>query len=553
MFNANNLVGSVVAGYQIERVIGTGGAGTVYRAHPVEHPDQPVAMKVLMPPTMNEQSQEDFRKRFLREAETLKKLHHPHLLPVEALGTDEDTGLMYMVMPYVGGGTLADRLAHDPLSLSMALDYIQQLADALEYAHTHQVIHRDLKPANVLLDDQDHVYLADFGIAKLLDNDATTMTNINQVIGTPGYMAPEQVTGETIGPATDIYGLGILAYQMITGRIPFEAPSLVAALRQITLETPVSPCDFRPDLPIPAGEAILRALAKEPSQRFPSVPAFVRALERGLQDKYMTPSPQSIIVQLGPLDDAVAHPDAAPAAWVADSHPKRRRGLIIAAGLLVICLLGVAGILVAGQHPSIKTAAALLTATSVATHGGGPIGTASHGTGAGSSTTNPSGTPFPGSTTPAGSTPAPGSTAPPGSTPIPSRTPPPGSTATPRPTATATPIPPGALTSNLTSVTLPNTGAAVSFCGNFSSADPTLQNVGGQTLQWTSSTSPPVNIPPPISGKTSLNLSPASGTLAPGQTVKVQMSGFETSSTPQTAYFDANGAQISEFIGCSSN
>jgi serine/threonine protein kinase len=559
MFNAKNLVGSVVAGYQLEYVVGTGGAGTVFRAHPVEHPDQPVAIKVLMPPTMDEQAQEDFRKRFMREAETLQALQHPRILPVQALGTDEDTGLMYMVMPYISGGTLADRLAHDPLSLPKTLAYIQQLADALDYAHAHQVIHRDLKPANVLLDDQDHVYLADFGIAKLLDNDATTLTNINQVIGTPGYMAPEQVTGDAISPATDIYGLGILAYQMVTGRIPFEAPSLVAALRQITLETPTSPCDFRADLPIPAGEAILRALAKEPAQRYPSVMAFAHALERGLQDKYMTPSPQSIIVQLGPLDDAALHPDAVPAAWVMDSRPKRRRnprrGLIVAAGLLTICLLGTAGILIAGQHPSVKMTAALLTATSTTQ---GSTSTLSSGSGKGGGTTNPGGSPAPGSSTASGSTPTPGKTSP-GSTPVPGKTappgeptstPPPGSTPKPVPTATPTPIPPGELSSNLTNVTLPDTGAAVFFCSQFGSASPTLTNVGGQTLSWTSSTSAPVNIPPPINGQAYVNLSPTSGTLAPGQSITVQATGFDVPNTTLTASFFANGLRLNEFISC---
>src|SRR5579884_4114840 len=226
-FNANTLIGQTIGGYHLDRVLGTGGAGIVYLAHVPDQPDQQVAIKLLVPPgQMTESEQEEFRRRFLREAATLTRLRHPHILAVQTVDEDEANGLVYMVMDYLPGGTLADRLNQGPLPLPQVCDYVTQLADALDYAHGLHVVHRDLKPANVLLDEQGQVYLADFGIAKLLDVNATTITNVNQAIGTPGYMAPEQITNEPVSPATDVYGLGVLTYQMVTGRIPFDSPSL---------------------------------------------------------------------------------------------------------------------------------------------------------------------------------------------------------------------------------------------------------------------------------------------------------------------------------------
>jgi serine/threonine protein kinase len=357
VFSADDLVGQKLGGYFLDRRLGTGGAGIIYLAHEVEHPEHQVAIKVLTPPAqMNLQEQSLFRKRFILEATTLTKLHHPHILPVLELADDEATGLAYMVMPYISGGTLADRVDRGPLPLQEAAEYIHQLAVALDYAHQQGIIHRDLKPSNVLLDEHDQIYLADFGIIKLLDTNLTTLTNINQMLGTPGYMAPEQLTNLPVGPTTDVYGLGILAYQLVTGTLPFDSSSLAALLRQITIDEPASPHALRPDLPVPAADAILRAMDKDPKRRFPSPLAFAQALERGLQNKALTPTPQSIIAQLSATGEGSAQPDADPLLWTPEtqSKQKRRVPLLIGAGLLAVLVAVASGALILARPPAKK-------------------------------------------------------------------------------------------------------------------------------------------------------------------------------------------------------
>src|SRR5579884_2445405 len=150
-FNADTLIGQTVGGYHLDRMLGTGGAGIVYLAHV---PDQQVALKLLVPPgQMTAAEQEEFRKRFLREAATLTRLNHPHILSVRSVDEDTASGFVYMVMDYLSGGTLIDRLNQGPLPLPQVRDYVAQIADALDYAHHFNIVHRDLKPANVLLDE----------------------------------------------------------------------------------------------------------------------------------------------------------------------------------------------------------------------------------------------------------------------------------------------------------------------------------------------------------------------------------------------------------------
>jgi serine/threonine protein kinase len=507
--NADDLIGHIINGYQIEQVLGTGGAGTVYLAHSTDPAQPQVAIKVLMPPTMNVQEQTEFRKRFIREADMLTRLHHPHILPVQALGEDEASGIVYMVMPYIQGGTLADRLMHGPLSLQQAMNYLNQLADALEYSHSNQVIHRDLKPANVLIDEHDHVYLADFGIAKLLDQSVVTMTNVNQIIGTPGYMAPEQIASEPVSPATDVYCLGILAYEMFTGKMPFDAPSLVGLLRQIALEEPVSPRDLCPTLPRPADEVILRALAKVPEQRFPSAQAFARALERGLQGKQMTPLPQSLIAYSREMNERATQPDAVPASWIADSRQQRqkRRHLFIAACLASAFLLGIVCTIFAYSHVSQH---AIMT---VASHTVTPSATMS-------STVTDEPTPALSATD--GPTPAISATN--GSTPLPVKnsTPtPPATNAPPTPThivgtPTDTPVP-GNLTVVGGASSTFNSNQYYSYCNNLTGGY-TLTNTGGQSVSWSSNTRS-------SNSSDSISYSPVSGGLAPGGTESIQITG----------------------------
>jgi serine/threonine protein kinase len=556
--HADDLVGQTIGGYKLDRALGTGGAGTVYLAHEIVQPDTIVAIKVLMPAAATAAEREEFRKRFIREAETLAELHHPHILPIYQLGlpfqsqADEATGeFIYMVMPYIGGGTLIDRLEHGPLPLPQAMNYIRQLADALDYAHEHHVIHRDLKPANVLIDDQDHVYLADFGSAKVLSTSTASVTNVNQIVGTPAYMAPEQIADQPVGPATDVYGLGMLAYHMITGKLPFDAPSLLGTLRQIALDEPVSPRDERPELPLPAAEVILRALAKTPEQRFPSATAFASALERGLQNRHMTPSPQSILAQFPVDGDQFAQADAAPAPWIPPARPRRpsRRAMILIASALLLALVSL-GLISAhfGQRVSLVKTAAELTQIATSTQG---IATVQ----AVAKTALPPNAPPPknqatqiaiatqvaSGTQPPQGTQNPSATQTPSllHTPTPTKVPP---TATPRPTAT--PIPGRLDASNsFFSLSPNNFGTPFVACdsNDFQNVKTTLTNVGGSTISWSQSLSEPPG------GQGGGGFNPGSGTLAPNQSVQLQGSGFLKQGTSFTATF---GSQATVTVQC---
>jgi serine/threonine-protein kinase len=287
MLNPDRLLGTLVGGYELKRVLGSGGAGVVYLSERPGHAEDVTAIKVLLPPTNDAAQLAEFRKRFLREAQALgQTLHHPHILAVLASGEDEATGLLYMVMPYIRGGTLVTRLASGPLPLPEAAEDVTQLAQALDYAHAQNVVHRDIKPGNVLVDEQRQLYLADFGVAKLFDTTATTLTDLGRAIGTPEYMAPEQARGEAITPAVDIYGLGMLTYQLVTGQLPYAATTLPNLLVQIITAPPKRPQDVRPDLPEPAAAVILRALAKNPAERFASPGAFARAFAMGITGQW---------------------------------------------------------------------------------------------------------------------------------------------------------------------------------------------------------------------------------------------------------------------------
>src|SRR5258708_11644086 len=181
--------------------------------------------------------------------------------------------MIYMAQPYLRGGTVAERLAAQtrqtgPMPLAEAAALLGQLADGLEYAHRQGVIHRDIKPANVLLNEQGQAYLSDFSIVRLLEDTHTQLTATGQIVGTPHYMAPEQLAGGKVGPAADMYGLGMVAYELVTGRPAFMGPSLVDVLRQQAQEAPPPPRMLRPDLPQPAEAALLKVLSKQPEQRF---------------------------------------------------------------------------------------------------------------------------------------------------------------------------------------------------------------------------------------------------------------------------------------------
>ena len=292
---AENLLGQQLAGYRLLDILGRGGMSLVFLAERLDNPQERVAIKILMPPrTVIPDESIPFQTRFLREAQTVHQLHHEHILPVLDYGEADD--ILYMIMPIITGGTLAELLAlkRDPLALAEIADYLNQLASAIDYAHRHGFLHRDIKPSNVLLDKQGEVYLVDFGIAHLFDSGLyavdqapTTITTTGKIYGTPAYMAPERFKGEQAGPATDIYALGVLLYQLVTGQVPFKADTPIAIGMKHLNEVPLSPRSLRPDLPEPAEAAILRALAKEPVGRFATAPALAEAFDAGRKGEWV--------------------------------------------------------------------------------------------------------------------------------------------------------------------------------------------------------------------------------------------------------------------------
>lgn len=285
--SADDFVGSVIGGYRIERVIGTGGTGAVYLGRNEDPPHDEAAIKVLMPPLQLTAAQrEEFERRFKHEALALASLDHPNTLPVRAFGQDAATGLSYLILPYIPGGTLAERIARGQVPLDEATRYATQLGQVLDYAHARGIVHRDVKPANVLLNDDGHAYLVDFSIVRLFDIPHTTVSTAGQVLGTPEYIAPEQVTGAAIGPAADVYGLGLLLYHLVAGRTPFQGNSLIELMNKHVLAEPPTPRQFRPDLPAPAAGVILRALAKRPADRFASAGELVQAFVAGVQGRW---------------------------------------------------------------------------------------------------------------------------------------------------------------------------------------------------------------------------------------------------------------------------
>lgn len=278
---------SEFAGYRLTGILGNGGTSTVYRAERISDPREESAIKVLREYPVVADSHANFRSRFYREAETASSLRHDHILPVLDYGEWQE--LPYMVMPLATGGTLGTLVAQfrSRFLLADAATYATQLASALDYAHQHGIVHRDVKPANALLNGQGNLLLADFGIARLYEHSAhesqtTTLTYDGEVIGTPYYMAPEQLQGLRVGPAADIYALGVVLYLLVTGRLPFEGETPLAVGMAHLNETPLSPQLLRMDLPLPAATAILAALSKEPTRRFESAGSLAQAFAEGV-------------------------------------------------------------------------------------------------------------------------------------------------------------------------------------------------------------------------------------------------------------------------------
>lgn len=265
----------VLAGrYEMGPLLGRGGMGEVYRAWDGAL-GREVALKVLRP---EHAGSREFVTRFEREAKNVASLSHPNIVRVFDAGEARD-GTRYIAMEYVPGGTLADRIREGgALTPRAAVEVARQLAAALSYAHGRGIVHRDVKPQNVLMTPRRDAKVADFGIARAVE--ATVLTRADMVIGSVGYLSPEQARGEPVDHRTDLYALGVVLYEMLTGTLPFVAESPIAVAMKHATQPPPSPSETNPAVPADLAYVTLKLLSKDPSDRYESAAALMADLER---------------------------------------------------------------------------------------------------------------------------------------------------------------------------------------------------------------------------------------------------------------------------------
>ena len=324
MSNESDFVGKTLGTCTLVKLLGQGGMGVVYLAQQTR-PARHVAVKVLQPSVApTSRAYHEFLVRFRREADVIAKLEHVNIMPIYEYG--EQDGLAYLVMPYLSGGTLRDVLNRlGALSLQETAAYLDQAAYALTYAHSHGVIHRDIKPSNFLIHGDGRLVLGDFGIARIMQEQnastASSLTTTGMLVGTPDYMAPEMAHGERIDQRADIYELGILLFQMLTGRVPFTGSTpLMVAVKHIQEPLP-SLSQMNPVIP-PAVDAVLMiATAKRREDRYMSALDLAQAFRVAMNTAHYT--------NYAPRDDVGLAPDSSlpqpgtPQQIIAPATPQR--------------------------------------------------------------------------------------------------------------------------------------------------------------------------------------------------------------------------------------
>jgi serine/threonine-protein kinase len=305
--------------YEVMEELGKGAMGVVYSAHDPQI-DRIVALKALRSDYVDD---DYFVQRFFKEAVAIGRLSHPNIVTVYDVGRDQ--GTIYIAMEYLMGQPLSAHVSEARLPVDRVLRIGIQMAEALDYAHGKGVVHRDIKPANVIVGADDRVKITDFGIAHIDDAGQTRQTQAGEILGTPVYMSPEQVLGETPDCRSDIYALGVILYELCAGRRPFQAASLPRLFRAITDETPPAPADLNPAISPGFSEILLRCLAKQPVDRFQTGRALAEALRACAADDGIC---------------ALAIEAEAPPATPGPGAAPRRRRRFVAAGVMVALLLG---------------------------------------------------------------------------------------------------------------------------------------------------------------------------------------------------------------------
>jgi len=354
-----------IGDYQVLDELGSGGMGRVWRVRNVIS-DRIEAMKVLLPDLAGRQ---ELAARFLREIKLMASLNHPNIAQLRTAFTADNQ--LYMVMEYVEGKTMAQKLERGPIPVPDALNYIGQVLGAVSYAHQQHVIHRDIKPANMMLTPQGVIKLMDFGIARAGEDRSLTMTGTT--MGSLSYMSPEQVKGEPTDGRSDLYSVGVSLYEFVTGRQPFVATSDYSIMAAHVREAPKPPIELHPGLPSTLNDIILMAIAKDPAQRFqtadafrnalscvpvtlPATPAITTGVLGATTVNTLTPSPANLQTApvanpSGPVSAPVAAPQEAkmpyttPVPAPPPPQPSGHRGLYMTLGaLIVLAVLVVAGI-----------------------------------------------------------------------------------------------------------------------------------------------------------------------------------------------------------------
>jgi serine/threonine protein kinase len=297
------LIGRQLGAYLIQTRLGEGGMARVYKAYHARL-RRDVAIKVILAQIAD---QAGFQARFEQEAQVIAQLQHPNIVTVYDFG--ESGHITYLVMQYVGGGTLRDQLRDGrPVEIQRAANYALQMARALHHAHLHGIVHRDVKPQNMLVSatDRSQLLLSDFGIAKLFNSslEATlttltpgslagdhSLTNAGQIVGTADYMAPEQVNMKPVDARTDVYALGVVLFQMLTGQVPFQSSSALGLLYQQVHTVPLSARELNPAVPEMLARITAKALAKAPEERFQSAETMAQALETAMGSSTANPYP----------------------------------------------------------------------------------------------------------------------------------------------------------------------------------------------------------------------------------------------------------------------